>query len=52
MMIQNSEKFGVEQLILNDEQGMTFKRSLYRNEKVRENLKKLIPYFDELGIFD
>lgn len=52
LMIQNTEKFGAEQLILNDEQGMKLKRSLYQNEKVRENLRKLIPYFDELGIFD
>lgn len=52
MMINNTEKVGAEELILNDERGMENKRSLYRSEKVRENLRKLIPYFDELGTFD
>lgn len=52
LQINNTEKVSSEGLISIDEKGMDCKRSFYKGEKIRANLRKLIPYYDQLGIFD
>lgn len=52
MLINNTEKVDAEGLILLDEKGMNCKRSFYRGDKVQNNLRKLIPYYNQFGIFD
>lgn len=52
MLINNTENVDAEGLILLDEKGVDCKRSFYKGEKIRANLRKLIPYFDKFGTFD
>lgn len=48
LQIDNNQNILLEELG-NNEEG---KRSLYEREHIRANLIKLIPYYDQLGIFD
>lgn len=52
MMIANTEKIGAEDLILGDEKATKAKWTLYRGENVRDNLRKLIPFYNSIGLFD
>lgn len=52
MINENVEDANIEALLLADEQAMKFKRLLYSSEKVQANLRKMIPMYDEMGIFD
>lgn len=42
----------IEALTMGDERSMEYKRLLYSSPKVRDNIRKLIPIYDSLGIFD
>lgn len=50
--INNTENVDADGLISLSEKGMNCKRSFYNSDRVRANLRKLIPYYDQLGIFD
>lgn len=39
-------------LILDNDEILQTRRKLYENERVLANLRKLIPYYDALGVFD
>lgn len=49
---ENTEDAETQVLHAGDERSMKFKRIVYSSPKVRANLRKLIPLFDEMGIFD
>lgn len=52
MMIENMDDSVSEAIFMNDEQSMTFKRKMYSSTKVQAHLRKMIPIYDEMGIFD
>lgn len=52
MINENVEDAHIEALLINDERGLKFKRLIYSSAKVQANLRKLIPMFDEMGVFD
>ncbi|TMW48479.1 hypothetical protein DOY81_006442 [Sarcophaga bullata] len=39
-------------LIDDDERGRNFRNKLYENKRLQNNLKVLLPYFDQLGLLD
>lgn len=49
---EHTEDACYESLALDDERALAFKRLIYSAAKVHSNLRKLIPYFDQYGIFD
>lgn len=52
-MIDDSDEVNdLETMITNDERSMRFRRIMYQHPKVQEKLRKLIPIFDKLGVFD
>lgn len=52
MINEENEDADVEALIVGDERSMNYKRIIYSSPKVRANLRKLIPLYDKMGIFD
>ena len=50
--INETVKIDTETLILDNEETLQARRNLYKNERVLANLRKLIPYYDGLGVFD
>lgn len=52
MINENVEDANIEALLINDERGLAFKRIVYSSDKVQANLRKLIPFYDEMGLFD
>lgn len=52
MINENVEDASIEALIMNDERAMKYKRLVYSSAKVQTNLRKIIPIYDELGLFD
>lgn len=52
MINEENEDADVEALITGDERSMKYKRIIYSSTKVRNNLRKLIPIYDQMGIFD
>lgn len=52
MINEENEDADVEALIVGDERSMKYKRIIYSSPKVRANLRKLIPIYDKMGIFD
>lgn len=52
MINEENEDADVEALIVGDERSMKYKRIIYSSPTVRANLRKLIPIYDKMGIFD
>lgn len=52
MINENTEDADLEALILGDERSIKYKRIIYSSPKVQANLRKLIPYYDKMGVFD
>lgn len=42
----------LEALLMDDERAMKFKRAIYSTPKIQANLRKLIPMYDSMGLFD
>lgn len=41
-----------ENVLLANDQAMSFKRCLYKNKMIQEVVKSTLPTFDELGLLD
>lgn len=52
MINEHVEDANIEALLLNDERAMKFKRIMYSSAKVQANVQKLVPMYDEMGLFD
>lgn len=53
MMINDSEeKANCETALSKDEHAQKFKRAMFAAPKIQANLQKLIPIYDEMGLFD
>lgn len=52
MINEETAEADVEALIIGDERSMKFKRVIYSSPKVQANLRKLIPIYDSMGLFD
>lgn len=51
-MINNIEEANFDDILLRNEVGLKARRGFYKSDRVRANLRKLIPYYDQLGTFD
>lgn len=51
-MTNNTEGMSVGESAKDDEISKKGRRGLFKGEKARECLRKLIPYYDRLGTFD
>lgn len=49
---EHTDDADMEALLSGDERSMKFKRLMYSNPKVQDNLRRLVPLYDRLGIFD
>lgn len=52
MLNEKTENADFEALVLGDERSIEFKRVVWSAPKAQANLKKLIPFYDRLGVFD
>lgn len=52
MINEETADADVEKLLMDDEPAMKYKRLVYSSKKVQANLRKLIPMFDDMGLFD
>ncbi|XP_031636472.1 uncharacterized protein LOC116349260 [Contarinia nasturtii] len=52
MEINNHLNFEFKDFCMNDANGAKARRSLYEGEQIRANLRKLIPYYDQMGTFE
>lgn len=52
MLNEETENADFEAIVVGDERSMAFKRLMYSSPRVQANLRKLIPLYDRLGIFD
>lgn len=50
-LIENTENADFDALVSGDERSMEFKRLMYRSPRIQENLRHLIPFYDQLGTF-
>lgn len=50
--INETVKIDTETISLDNEENLQARRKLFENEWVLANLRKLIPYYDGLGVFD
>lgn len=48
----NIDNLSMNELVRNDEEGTAHKRKLYEQGEVQAILRKMIPYFDRMHIFD
>ncbi|XP_037953864.1 uncharacterized protein LOC119684006 [Teleopsis dalmanni] len=52
MICEETEDASFKNLVSNSEEGIRFKKTLFRNERVQKNLKRLLPIFDQKGLLD
>lgn len=52
MMNENTENADFEALCVGDERSLDFKRVIYSSTRTQANLRRLIPFYDKLGVFD
>ena len=52
MINDQCEDADFHSLIEDDERGRNFRNKLYENKRLQNNLKVLLPYFDQLGLLD
>lgn len=51
-MINNTEEANFDDILLQNEIGLKARRGFYKGDKIKANLRKLIPYYDQLNTFD
>lgn len=51
-MINNTEGANFDDILLQNEIGLKARRGFYKGDKIKANLRKLIPYYDQLNTFD
>lgn len=52
MINESIEDGDLEAMLTADERAVAFRRNMYQQPKVQVNLRKLIPFYDQLGLFD
>lgn len=52
MLNEHTENADFEALLLGDERSRLFKRLIYQAPNIQANLRKLIPFYERLGVFD
>ncbi|XP_031629203.1 uncharacterized protein LOC116344683 [Contarinia nasturtii] len=52
MTSEETEEADMRSLLGVDEKSMNYKRSIYRSPKVQDKLRKLIPIYDRMGLFN
>lgn len=52
LTIDRNDDIGVDVLLKDDEEARNAKRTLYQKEKVQFILRKMIPFYDQIGTFD
>lgn len=52
MTVDNNGDVEYNDLLVNDEKSMKIKRQLYQKPKVQAMLRKMIPYYVRIGLFD
>lgn len=51
-MVEQTEDADLDALLKNDQKSRDIKRHIMQNPRVQVNLRKLLPIYDSLGIFD
>lgn len=52
MINESTEDADLEAMLTDDERATKYRRTMYRQPKVQANLMKLIPLYDQMGLFD
>lgn len=52
MVNEHTENADFEALCVGDQRSLDFKRLIYSSPRIHTNLRNLIPYYDQLGVFD
>lgn len=52
MINESTEDADLEAMTTETERSMKYRRNMYQQPKVQANLRKLIPIYDQMGLFD
>lgn len=52
MMNERLDDADIESLLSDDERGRSFKKMLFQAPRVQATLRVLLPYYDQLKLFD
>lgn len=52
MINDSTDDADLEAMLSADEHAMKYRQNMYRQSKVQANLRKLIPLYDQMGLFD
>lgn len=52
MINESTEDADLEAMTSTSERSMKYRRNMYLQPKVQANLRKLIPIYDQMGLFD
>lgn len=52
MINESTEDADLEAMVSIDERSMRYRRNMYKQPNVQAILRKLIPFYDQLGVFD
>lgn len=50
--MNGSVEMSIEDSVKDNDISLKGRREIFKNNKVRESLRKLIPFYDKLGTFD
>lgn len=52
MINESTEDADLEAMLSSNERAMKYRQTMYQQPKVQANLMKLIPLYDQMGLFD
>lgn len=52
MLNEQTDNADFEALCTGDKRSLDFKRVMYSSPRAQANLRRLIPFYDKLGVFD
>lgn len=52
MINESTEDADLEAMLTDTERAMKYRRNMYRQPKIQANLMKLVPMYDQMGLFD
>lgn len=52
IMIDNTGEVGLDDLLKTDEHAKNLKRSLFQKPRVQAIIRKMIPFYDQIGVFN
>lgn len=52
MINESTDDADIDAMLSDNERGLKYRQNMYRQPKTKANLMKLIPLYDQMGLFD